>query len=128
MYEIVKNVLNQGGYNLTDIIKKIDTLWTQGKLTDEEYTELTEKARSGAKSEHSVDVLAKLEEFDKRLTALENGQDSEDTAEDVAEYVSGKWYYNGDKCLFEGETYTCIAPDGVVCVWSPAEYPAYWEV
>ncbi len=128
MYEIVKNVLNQGGYNLTDIIKKIDTLWAQSKLSDEEYAELTAMARGGAKTEYSVNVLAKLEEFDKRLFALEKGQASEDITEDVVEYVSGKWYYNGDKCTYDGKTYTCIAPDGVVCVWSPADYPAYWEV
>lgn len=26
-----------------------------------------------------------------------------------------------------GSVYTCIAPAGVVCTWSPDEYPAYWE-
>ena len=35
---------------------------------------------------------------------------------------------NGDKITFEGGKYKCIAPDGVVCVWSPKEYPVYWEL
>lgn len=126
MYEIVKNVLNQGGYNLTEIIKKIDTLWMQGKLNDDEYAELTEKARSGAKTANSVDVLAKLEELDRRVKVLESGETATDNTE-AAEFVTGKWYYKGDKCLFNDSVYTCIAPEGVVCVWSPDEYPSYWE-
>ena len=40
MYSIVKNVLNQGGYDLTAIIKKIDTLWLQGKLPMNSMTSL----------------------------------------------------------------------------------------
>ena len=42
-------------------------------------------------------------------------------------YTPGTWYYRGDKVSFQGAVYTCTAPDGVVCVWSPAEYPVYWE-
>ena len=33
---------------------------------------------------------------------------------------------NVDYVLFDGAIYTCIAPDGTVCVWSPLEYPQYW--
>ena len=36
-------------------------------------------------------------------------------------------YKNGDKVMFNGNVYECIAPEGVACVWSPSEYPAYWE-
>lgn len=45
----------------------------------------------------------------------------------AADYVPGTWYYRGDKVRFEDVLYTCVAPAGVVCVWSPAEYPAYWQ-
>lgn len=58
---------------------------------------------------------------DERLTALENA------APAPADYVAGTWYYRGDKVLFNDEVYTCIAPVGVVCVWSPVEYPTYWS-
>lgn len=129
MYSIVKNVLNQGGYDLTAIIKKIDTLWLQGKLTDEQHDELTETARNTADVQYSVDVLTKLEELDKRLTVLEKSDgdtSGEDTAE-YPEYVVGKWYHNGEKCSFKGVNYVCIAPEGATCVWSPKDYPAYWE-
>jgi roadblock/LC7 domain-containing protein len=126
MYAIVKNVLNNGGYDLTAMLKKIDTLWVQGKLTDEEFAELTQRAKDGAKVEYSIDVLAKLEELDKRMLAVENGSVKTET-EEYPEFVVGKWYYNGDKVSFEGDNYVCIAPEGTVCVWSPKDYPAYWE-
>lgn len=58
--------------------------------------------------------------IEERVTALENA------APAPAEYVAGTWYHRGDKVLFNDEVYTCIAPAGVVCVWSPVEYPTYW--
>lgn len=128
MYEVVKNALNVGGYDLANILKKIDSLWIQEKLTDEQHTELTELARNGADTKYSVDILAKLEELDKRLTAAEkSGVSTENTEKTVEEFKAGRWYRNGDKCIFEGKTYVCTAPEGVTCVWSPKDYPAYWE-
>ena len=41
-------------------------------------------------------------------------------------FTSGTWYYRGDRISFEEKVFTCIAPEGVVCVWSPQEYPQYW--
>lgn len=126
MYSIVENVLKQGGYNLTDIIRKIEILWVKGSLTDDEKDRLFSIARNGAKAENSLDVLAKLDELEKRVRALEDNTDKPD-AETYHEYEVGKWYYKGDKVSFEGENYVCIAPEGTVCVWSPKDYPAYWE-
>ena len=34
---------------------------------------------------------------------------------------------NGAGVTFESKKYDCIAPEGVVCTWSPAEYPTYWQ-
>ena len=91
-------------------------------------SELISSARNGAKTEHSVDILTKLEELDKRLKVLENFEaPSDSTEETVEEYVVGKWYYKGDKVFFEGEAYVCTAPEDTVCVWSPKDYPAYWD-
>ena len=124
MYKIVKSVIETGNYDLTAITKKIKALWVQSDLTDEEYAELTESARNGAKTEYSIDLITKLEELDKRLTALEKADNT--TEETITDFVEGKWYYNGDKCISNGTVYTCIAPEGVVCVWSPEAYPTYW--
>lgn len=127
MYTVVENVIKQGGYNLNDIILKIDTLWVNGSLDNEERDWLISLARSSAKTENSFDVFAKLDELEKRVRTLEKNTDTPTDTEEFPEYQDGKWYYTGDKCSFEGVDYVCIAPDGVVCVWSPSAYPTYWE-
>lgn len=125
MYEICKSVISEGRFNLTEMLEKIDTLWVQGSLSDDEKTELVELAQSKADVGNSVDIMMKLQELDARITALENG--SYEPSEEYPEYVIGKWYYNGDKITCAGDKYICIAPEGQVCTWSPFEYPAYWE-
>ena len=71
---------------------------------------------------------------DGALLALENAKNEtetepEDTPNSVyEEYVAGKWYYNGATVRFEDSSYVCTAPEGQVCVWSPTEYPAYWQL
>lgn len=129
MFKIVKSVLNNGGYNLVDIINKVDALWVQGKLTDAEREELLSLARVNATAEKEANLFSKVVELEARVVALENNTPSVEPEPEatVADFVEGKWYYAGDKCKWHGETYTCVAPAGVVCVWSPEAYPAYWN-
>ena len=126
MYDVIRDVINSRRYVLADMLHKIDTLWAQGDLDDEQRTELIALEQGNADTAQEVNMLAKLEELEQRVRALETG--STEPGEAYPDYVVGKWYYNGDKITFEGGKYKCIAPDGVVCVWSPKEYPAYWEL
>lgn len=138
MKTIFENVIKRGTYDLPSLLKKIDSYHVDGKLSDDDRDELYALARGSAKAENGVDVVAKLaaleagqKALEARVKALENGQaeapdEPAGEEETVPEYVVGKWYYNGDKISFGGKVYTCTAPDGQVCVWSPAEYPAYW--
>lgn len=84
------------------------------------------------------EAMARQESWDGRYTVTD-GTD-EPAALTVAErldalertvqiplYAPGTWYYRGDRVDFEGVMYTCVAPVGVVCVWSPLEYPTYWQ-
>ena len=70
-----------------------------------------------------VDALAA------RVKALEGGE--EGPAEEYPAYVQPTGahdaYHNGDKVTYNGAKYTCIAPEGVACVWNPDTYPAYWQ-
>ena len=135
MYTITKSVIESRNYELSDMLKKLDTLWVQGSITDAEREELIALARQNAEVQQSIDILAKLEELDKRVKALEDAKadiepenpEEEPTETTYPEYEPGKWYYAGDKVTFDSKVYECIAPDGVVCTWSPAEYPAYWS-
>ena len=130
MYGIIKSVIENKNYDLNDILKKIQVIWVQGSISEADRDELFNLARSNAEVNHSIDVLAKLEELDQRVKALEEAKEDnpgEADPETYPEFKVGNWYYAGDIVTFEGKTYKCIAPDKVVCVWSPVDYPAYWE-
>ena len=129
MKNIFKSVINQGGYDLPDMLRKIDSYHISGKLTNQEHDELYTLARGGADPSSNLDLLAKVMELEDRVKKLENAQAEQPEKpelEQPVDFVVGKWYYAGDRVTFEGTAYTCIAPDGQVCTWSPAEYPAYW--
>lgn len=134
MYEIIKTVIQSKQYELTDMIKKIDTQWISRKINDEQRAQLISFAQENANVSNSVDVLKKLSELEQRIIDVENmlkntsenpGDESEEDVPD--EFIPGKWYYNGTRIRFEGENYICIAPDGQVCTWNPVEYPSYWQ-
>lgn len=135
MYTITKSVIESKNYELSDMLKKLDTLWVQGSITDAEREELIALARENAEVQQSIDILAKLEELDKRVKALEDAQatnepenpDEEPTETTYPEYKAGDWYYTGNRVTFDGKVYECIAPKGVACVWSPSDYPEYWS-
>lgn len=134
MYDVVKNVIASKNYDLTDILGKIETVWVQSRITDEQKMELILLAQENAKAENSIDILSKLYDLDRRVTALENKDKADEPTEDDTEittyppYESGVWYYRDDVVSFDGQNYKCVAPEGVVCTWSPSEYPLYWEV
>lgn len=140
MQKIIEKVIESKNFELSDMLKKIDTLWVQGSIDEATRKILMDKARNNANTQNSLDILAKIEELDKRVKALEEAQTKNETGTDEPTeepeeptettypgFVVGKWYYAGDRISFEGKNYECIAPENVVCVWSPADYPAYWE-
>lgn len=141
MKTIIENVIATGNFELNDMLKKIDTLWIQGDLTDEERAECIALAQEKAKPENTyaplqaqIDKLAQeLSALAARVALIEEGtpQEPPQPGEEWPEYVQPQGahdaYYRGDKITFEGAHYVCTAPEGTACVWSPAAYPAYWE-
>lgn len=128
MYNILKNVINRKAYNFTDMLTKIDTLWSEGKLSDAERDELLSLAQKNASVEHSVDMVAKIIELEERIKALEEGKvENSNTAETIEEFVEGKWYYAGNKILFNGKVYECTADANTVVYWSPAQSGLCWK-
>lgn len=127
MYDVIKTVINEGNFVLGELLSKIDYFFAKGSLTESEYADLKEKARSSAEPSKEADLFVKLQELEARVKKLEEGGVSNEVESTVEDFVVGKWYYNGNKCLWNGKVYTCIAPEGTVCVWSPTDYPAYWD-
>lgn len=141
MYDDIVKVIQAGGYNLTDLLHRIDVIYISGKLTDEQREQLYSLARKDANPQDSLaPVLDRLDileawrkDVDAKLAKLEGGGGPEppEPGEEWPEYVAPTGahdaYYNGDKVTFNGEHYTCIAPVGTACVWDPATYPTYWR-
>ena len=140
MYEVIKNVINSKDYKLEDILYKINKMWIESAITEEEKTELDSLARQNAKAENSyahlqeqIDKLyADMKDLEARIGLLEQeGQDTEEPQEPVEEYPPYKQptgahdaYNTGDKITYNGKKYVCKM-DG--CVWSPDTYPQGWE-
>ena len=128
MYEIIKNVILSGNFELTDILSKIDTLWVQGGLTNVQRLALIDMARGKADPRNSFAPLqVQIDALAERIAKLEGQKPSEDHPQFVQPTGSHDAYRAGDTVTFNGKQYTCIAPEGVAVVWSPEVYPSYWE-
>lgn len=143
MYEIVKNVIESGQYELTDMLKKIDTIWLQGTLDDDQRTELIELARSRADPKQSYDIQKQLEsifsnlsemgqtilELTDRVTKLEGGSVTPPVVDEYPQFVQPTGahdaYNTGDKVNYNGKKYICQMDN---CVWTPDAYPAGWKL
>lgn len=133
MFRVFESAMN-APFDLSTMLKTINTHHILGNLSDDERNKLEEVARCKADPAGGLDVMAKLQELDSRVRALEEAKKSEsgETPETDAsapeEYVPGKWYRNGDRISWKGKVYVCAnVPDGHVCTWNPDDYPAYWE-
>jgi hypothetical protein len=135
VYQIIKDVLTSGRYELADMLTKIDTIWLQGDLDDDQRTELVQLARTNADPEQSYAPISaqltaladRIKALETRVTALE-GDSTEPEPEEWPAWVQPTGahdaYNTGDKVTFEGRHYISRI-DGNV--WSPAVYPDGWE-
>ena len=152
MYEIIKNVIESGDYELKDILYKINKMWIESAITEEQKTELDNLARENANAENSYAPLQ--EQIDKAfeeinllketinanaigMSALKDAVEklggkietpAEQPKEEYPQYIQPTGahdaYNTGDKITYNGKKYICKM-DG--CVWSPDVYPAGWE-
>lgn len=148
MYSVIKDVLTKGNYELVDILNKINKLWVENSLTEEERDELIDLARTNANPDNSYAPLQKqieevykeitslkglIDGLDARVLAIEKGSPQEPidppVEEEYPEYkqpTGAHDAYNvGDKITFEGKKYECLING---CVWNPHDYPQGWKL
>lgn len=136
MYDIIKNVIMSGSYELADMLKKIDTKWMEGALTDEQRTELIELARTNAEPENTyaplqeqIDLIAAdVKTLQEKVAKLEGGgtEPEEEYPAWVQPTGAHDAYNTGGKMTYtDGKKYICKM-DG--CVWGPDVYPQGWEL
>ena len=121
MYHIIRSVIESRRYALADMLAKLDVIWLQGQITEEEREELICMAREKADPALSLNLYGALADLTARVEALEDRPQGE-----FPPYAPGKIYRAGNCITFGGRHYRCTAPEGMPCSWSPADYPAYW--
>ena len=154
MYTIVKGVIEQQRFELSDMLTKIDTEWVLSSITSEEREELVALARSKADpmgalpsvSERLAALEVEMGEVQARVAALESaqggggqegGEDGEEPEpEPEDEYPA--WhkpgsakdaYYTGMKMTWtDGKRYVCIAPEGYGVTYGPDKLPDMWQL
>ena len=137
MYKVIKDVINGKTYELTDMLKKVKTLWLEGDISDAQKEELIELARENAKPENSyaplqnqIDTLfANVKELAQEIATLKNGGTlPEEETEEYPPYVQPTGahdaYKVGDKVTYKGQKYECMSAG---CVWTPDAYPQGWK-
>lgn len=142
MYEVIKNVIESKDYKLEDILYKINKMWIESAITEEQKTELDNLARENANAQNSYAPLQEqidklytdMKELEARISLLEqeNGQEEPTEPEPVEEYPefvqpqgAHDSYNTGDKITYNGKKYVCKMNS---CVWSPDVYPEAWEL
>lgn len=134
MYEIIRNVIESGDYELNDMLYKINKMYIESAITEEQKNELDNLAREYANAENSYAPLQKqiddlyniINEIKKRLDKIEGTEPVEPEEYPEFKQPSGSHdaYNTGDKITYKGKKYVCKI-DG--CVWSPETYPSAWE-
>ena len=142
-YEDLRAQIASGDFRLQAMLDKLTRLYIEDMLTEEEYDDLMQLARDNANPdkeiEENTDIIKqlmqhvtmseeKLKDLEARIAKLEDPEsEPKEPTVTYEEYDPYKWYYKDMTCSFEGKNYICIAPEGVVCTWSPAGYPPYWK-
>ena len=140
MYKEVTAVIEAGGYDLADLLHRIDVLYAVGRLTDAEREDLYVLACAGADPDDSLPdvtervgaVEERVAELEARVTAIEDGTMTPGSQEPPVEEEWPEWvkptskdtqYHKGDKVTFEGAHYVCNKNN---VVSSPADDPKSW--
>lgn len=143
-YEDLRAQISSGDFKLQAMLDKLTRLYIEDMLTEEEYDDLMQLARDNANPdkeiEENTDIVKqlmlhvteseqKLKDLEARVAKLEDPEsEPEEPVVTYEPYDPHKWYYKDMTCSFEGKNYICIAPEGVVCTWSPSGYPSYWKL
>ena len=136
MKTIFENVIKKGGYDLSEMLDKINTYHIEGKLTDTERDELIALARTAPEAQY--DYAIEIEKLWAAVRALQNDAPADETPDDSGETESdgiAEWhqptgahdsYMIGDKMLYtNGKVYKSLINSNV---WSPEVYPNGWEL
>ena len=135
MFDLIKEVINSKSYKLEDMLYKINKMYIESYISEQEKTELDNLARENADPVNSYapileqidNLYIKISNLEDRVKLLEKTEEpgQEDEYPEFVQPTGAHNCYNkGDKIIYNGKKYICKI-DG--CVWSPDAYPSAWE-
>ena len=126
MYNSVLIVIQSGEYNLSDLTKKIDTLWLKSYLTDDERESLTKLAIEKANPDAGLPSFSeRMAALEKRVSKLEGNlssggnSGSSDWPEWVQPTGAHDAYAKGSQVTHNGEKYVSQIDANV---WEPGMF------
>lgn len=126
MYNSVLIVIQSGEYNLSDLTKKIDTLWLKSYLTDDERESLTKLAIEKANPDAGLPSFSeRMAALEKRVSKLEGNLSSggDSGSSDWPEWVQPTGahdaYAKGSQVTHNGERYVSQIDANV---WEPGVF------
>ena len=126
MYNSVLIVIQSGEYNLSDLTKKIDTLWLKSYLTDDERESLTKLAIEKANPDAGLPSFSeRMAALEKRVSKLEGNLSSggDSGSSDWPEWVQPTGahdaYAKGSQVTHNGEKYVSQIDANV---WEPGMF------
>lgn len=99
----LKGFISLGNYNLEELCYKLDKLYIEGKISEEDRDELVRMASDNAHDAAQVDLYEKVVDLEHRVQALE--AEKESAVDTIPVWISGyttqkgevvKYDYNGD--------------------------------
>ena len=72
IYESFKTVISSGDYSVESMERKLDIFFIEGKISEEERTELTDLMYESANDSMQIDIMVKLKDLEDRIFALEH--------------------------------------------------------
>lgn len=137
METIIRDTINTGRFNLTELIRKINKLYVEDVLTDAQRDELIAQAQSHAdphqsygKWQDAIDgIMENIRALTERVTALDGGASSPPPEDEYPPYTQRYGhnpYQVGDKMTYtDGKRYINKQPNNV---YPPDVMPSYWEL
>ena len=136
IYQSLKNIILNKGYELRDILYKINLMYLEGEITETQKQELDDLAREYANPENSYvplqkqidNIYTQIDRINAEIREIKGEEEPEEPTEEYPEYKQPTGahdaYKIGDKITYKGKKYICKIDN---CVWNPEEYPTYWE-
>lgn len=134
MYDTIVSVIESGHYELADMLNKIDTLWVQGDLDDEQRTYLITRANENANVDDQYKPLQEqlnkafeqIAELAIRVAKLENAGEGGEDPDPKPEGEYPEWYawtgigaipwQKDSKCTHNGEKWISMVNNNI---WEP---------